>query len=318
MYYPYLRARQFELIALRELASEGAAKNVVPVLEPLSDRFNNLLLANKVFSDQGFKPFLLVNPLEGEKKGDSEFFLKLLAKLENSSFQVAFHFNDNKGYIESAIKKYNLTSCMIVGLDNYSDEDQLKELCSNSAVTHVMLLDPMRNRGLHRFMKTLTGKAYIRLDDPFEKEPRNAEYLERPARKFSEEHLYFSDEGFDGFGDFTVLPREFIDGGSAPRAVVIHFTYINEMDEKNIWIRHFTSISNDSIANVQGKFAEAAEKAIEFIDAENVTNSAALELKDYFTRHHYPGLGVVKKISIKNHLLIIEAFLNQREHEDMR
>ena len=52
---------------------------------------------------------------------------------------------------------------MIVGLDNYSDEDQLKELCSNSAVTHVMLLDPMRNRGLHRFMKALTGKAYIRL-----------------------------------------------------------------------------------------------------------------------------------------------------------
>ena len=49
MYYPYLRARQFELIALRELALEGATNNVVPVLEPLSNRFNNLLLANKVF-----------------------------------------------------------------------------------------------------------------------------------------------------------------------------------------------------------------------------------------------------------------------------
>ena len=27
MYYPYLRARQFELIALRELALEGVRKN---------------------------------------------------------------------------------------------------------------------------------------------------------------------------------------------------------------------------------------------------------------------------------------------------
>lgn len=312
MYYPYLRARQFELIALRELALEGATNNVVPVLEPLSNRFNNLLLANKVFVEQGFKPYLLVNPLEGDTQGDSELFLEFLAKLEDASFQVAFHFNDNKEYIESAIKKYNLTNCMVVGLDNYSDEDQLKDLCSNSSVTHIMLLDPTRNRGLHRFMKTLSDKTYIRLDDPFEKEPRNAAFLERPARKFSEEHRYFLSEGFHGFGDFTVLPREFIDGGSAPRAVVIHFTYINEMDEQNIWIRHFTSTSNDSIANVQGKFAEAAAKAVEFIDAENITNSAALELKDYFTRHHYPGLGVVKKISIKNHLLVIEAFLNLR------
>lgn len=312
MYYPYLRARQFELIALRELALEGATNNVVPILEPLSNRFNNLLLANKVFVEQGFKPYLLVNPLEGDSKGDTQLFLEFLAELEDASFQVAFHYNDNKEYIESAIKKYNLTKCMVVGLDNYSDEDQLKELCSNSSVTHIMLLDPTRNRGLDRFMKNLPGKSYISLDDPFEKEQRNADYLERPARKFSEEHRYFSSEGFHGFGDFTVLPREFIDGGSAPRAVVIHFTYINEMDEQNIWIRHFTSTSNDSIANVQGKFAQAAEKAVEFIDTENITNSAALELKDYFIRPHYPGLGVVKKISIKNHLLVIEAFLNQR------
>lgn len=314
MYYPYLRARQFELISLRELALEEATNKIVPVLEPLSNRFNNLKLANTVFCEQGFKPYLLVNPLEGDddSRGDTKIFLEFLAELEDSCFQVAFHFNDNKGYIESSIEEYNLSNCMIVGLDNYSDEESLKELCNNSSVTHIMLLDPTRNRGLHSFMKTLSGKTYIRLDDSFEKEPRNAEYLERPARKFSEEHRYFSSEGFNGFGDFTVLPREFVSGGSAPMAVVIHFTYLNDGDDQNIWIRHFTSTSNDSRANVQGKFAEAAEKAIEFIEREEITNSAASELKDYFDRHHYPGLGVVKKISIKNHLLIIEAFLNQR------
>lgn len=312
MYYPYLRARQFELIALRELASEDALHNITPVLEPLSGRFNNLKLANKMLREHGIKPYLLVNPLEGDIEGDTQFFLEFLSELENSSFKIAFHFNDNKEYIESAIEEYNLTECMVVGLDNYTDEEQLKDLCSNSSITHIMLLDPTRKRGLHRFMKELSGKFYIRLDDLFEKEPRNAEYLERPARKFSEEHRYYLSEGFHGFGDFSVLPSEFIDGGSAPRAVVIHFTYINEEDEQNIWIRHFTSISNDSIANVQGKFAEAAEKAVEFIDAKHITNSAAVELKDYFSRKHYPGLGTVKKISIKNHLLIIEAFLDER------
>lgn len=311
MYYPYLRARQFELIALRELASEGATSHVIPVLEPLSNRFNNLVIANAVFYENSFKPFLIVNPFEGENNGDTEVYLDFLAELPDSSFRVAFHYNDNKEYIDASIIKYMLTDCMVVGLDNYTDEDDLKKVCNNPNINHIMLLDPMKNRGLHRYIKTLQDKTYIKLDDSFEKEPRNAEYLDRPARKFTEEHRYFSGDGFNGFGDFTVLPREFVDGGSAPRAVVIHFTYINEEDENNIWIRHFTSISNDSIANVQGKFAEAAQKAVEFIDRKDINNSAALELKGYYTSKHYPGLGIVKKISIKNHLIIIEAFLNR-------
>jgi superfamily II DNA or RNA helicase len=36
MYFPYLRARQFELIALRELSAEPQFKShVIPVLEPV-------------------------------------------------------------------------------------------------------------------------------------------------------------------------------------------------------------------------------------------------------------------------------------------
>lgn len=311
MYYPYLRARQFELIALRELALENALNNIIPVLEPLSNRFNNLMLANNVFCEKSIRPFLIVNPFEGENKGDTEVMLNFLEEIDQCSFRVAFHFNDNKEYIESSIAKYNLSDCMIIGLDNYSDEVALKTLCENPNITHIMLLDPMKNRGLHRFVKSLSEKIYIRLDAPFEKEAKNAEYLEKVPHKFSEEHLFYLDEDFKGFGDFTALPREFTDGGSAPRAVVIHLTYLNDDDGDSIWIRHFTSVSNDSIANVQGKFAEAAEKAVAFIEESKITNSAAMELKDYFTRPHYPGLGVVKKISIKNHLLIIEDYLNR-------
>jgi len=106
------------------------------------------------------------------------------------------------------------------------------------------------------------------------------------------------------------LPKEFIDGGSTPRAVVIHLTYLNELNERQIWIRHFTSETNDSISNVQGKFAEAAEKAIRFCAELQLDNSAITELRNYYNDHKYPGLGTVKKISIKNHLLIIRSFLD--------
>ena len=131
-----------------------------------------------------------------------------------------------------------------------------------------------------------------------------------PAHKFTEEHLYYKEDNYQGFADFTVLPKEYIDGGSTPRAVVIHLTYLNIDAESQIWIRHFTSVSNDSIANVQGKFAEAADKAVHFCEELPLSNSASNELRTYYEKSRYPGLGTVKKISIKNHLLVISNFIN--------
>ena len=172
-----------------------------------------------------------------------------------------------------------------------------------------MLLQPHKYRSLDRNIKGL-GKFYIRLDDVFEKQQKNADFLDIKAHKFTEEHLYYDKDGYQAFADFTALTSEFVEGGSTPRAVVIHLTYLNKELENQIWIRHFTSKDVDSIANVQGKFAQAAEKAVDFCDSLPLLNSATNELKTYLEEGRYPGLGTVKKISIKNHLLIISDFLN--------
>jgi len=310
MYFPYLRARQFELIALRELVSEEALKDkIVPVLEPVKESFNNLNLAHKIFHEKDFNTYLIVNPFQGEIPGDSEIFLNYISGLTDSKFLPAFHYSDNSEYINSSIKKYGLTKCLMVCLDNFSNEDELKKLCQNPHISHIMLLDPNKYRSLDRFIKSL-NKFYVRLADVFEKQQKNADFLNILAHKFSEEHLYYKEDKYQGFSDFTVLPSEYIDGGSTPRAVVIHLTYINHNSENQIWIKHFTSETNDSIANVQGKFAEAAQKALKFCDELPLNNSATDELREYYGEARYPGLGTVKKISIKNHLLIISSLPN--------
>lgn len=67
MYYPFLRARQFELIALRELANEDATPGVIiPILEPVKETHNNIILAHKVFQDKNQEAYLIVNPTSGE------------------------------------------------------------------------------------------------------------------------------------------------------------------------------------------------------------------------------------------------------------
>ncbi len=309
MYFPYLRARQFELITLRELVTEGVLSKITPVLEPVKESFSNLNLAHKIFQEKDFNAYLIVNPFKGDMPGDTEIFLNYISTLENCKFLPAFHYSDNSDYINSNIEKYQIENCLIICLENFSDEKSLKTLCTNPKVSHIMLLEPHKYRSLDRYIKGL-DKFYIRLDDVFEKQQKNADFLNIPEHKFTEEHLYYNEDNYQGFADFTDLSSEFIDGGSTPRAVVIHLTYLKSDSENQIWIRHFTSTSNDSVANVQGKFAEAATKAIQFCNSLPLNNSATNELRTYFDEERYPGLGTVKKISIKNHLLVVSDFLN--------
>lgn len=311
MYYPFLRARQFELIALRELATEEATQGVIiPVLEPVKETHNNLTLAHKVFQDKNQTAYLIVNPTIGELAGDSSFYLEYLNELENSKFIPAFHYRNNSVFINQSIESFGLSNCMIICQNDVNpDDSEFKQLVAKAEVSSINVNDPNRNRTLHRFIKGL-NKNYIRLDDLFEKQARNSDYLEIQEHRFSEEHIYYIEDGFNGFSDYTVLPSEYIDGGSTPRAVVIHLTYLN--GENQIWIRHFTSETNDSISNVQGKFAEAAAKAVAYCRQRDLNNSAITELVSYYDNEHYPGLGTVKKISIKNHLLVISQFLKNR------
>ena len=311
MYYPFLRARQFELIALRELATEGATQGVIiPILEPVKETHNNLNLAHKVFQEKGQNAYLVVNPKFGELAGDSQFYIEYLAALNYEVFLPAFHYRNNAEYINQSIEQFGLTNCMLIcENDIEGDDTNFKSIAELDAISLITVNDPGRNRSLNRYIRGLQ-KGFIRLDDLFEKKDRNSDFLDVTEHRFSEEHIHYSTEGFEGFSDYTVLPSEYVEGGSTPRAVVIHLTYFNAEVENQIWIRHFTSTDIDSIANVQGKFAQAAQKAIEFCDNLPLINSATVELKSYLEEGRYPGLGTVKKISIKNHLLIISNFLN--------
>ena len=309
MYYPYLRAKQFELILLKELVSEGVLKDVtLPVLEPINGISRDLKSAEKFFKENDFHPYLIINPKFGElKEGVLTDFLGYYWRDNNSTFWPAFIYENNDRFILNSIEEYDLDNVMLILLDNFSDTTHLRELCENTSISHIMLLNPENNSSLSEFIKQ-TNKIFIRLDDMFQKLVRNADYLPVQARKYTEHHINYEEKGFDGFSDFTVLPKSLNDGRGRPYAIVIHFTYIGVNDE--VWIRHFTSESNESEENPQGKFAEAASKATSFCEQNNLSNSAIIILNDYFfIRKSLPALGVIKKISIKNHLIVVSDYL---------
>jgi len=318
MYYPYLRARQFELIALRELVKESDHNNLVtPIIEPVRKSLTSLNKANEVFLENNFSPYLTVNPFCGDEAGDKDFFLEYMKNLEQCSFLHAFHYNNNSDYISKNIQHYSLCNVMLICMEGFIDDPLLRKLSQNEAITKIVVMDPRKYRSLDNYLKNL-NKTYIRLDDVFEKQIRNADYLDISAHKLTEEHLYFKEENYNGFSDFTVLPSVFTEGGVTPRAVVIHLSYISKENNSEIWIRHFTSETDgDSSSNVQGKFEEAAKKALNFCSKNNINNTAITELREYFDNEKYPGLGIVKKISIKNHLNVVSNYLFNKYEKNM-
>lgn len=135
MYFPYLRARQFELIALRDLVSEGALQGkIIPVIEPVKETFNNLNLAHKIFSENNFNLYLIVNPFEGDVSGDTNYFLEYITNIDDSNYLPAFHYSDNQAYISFVDKTIIPNGYYIRNIHSLKDKEidieKIESLCN--------------------------------------------------------------------------------------------------------------------------------------------------------------------------------------------
>lgn len=307
MYFPYLRGRQFELIALREYAvQKGDNNNVLPIIEPVKKSFNSLKIAIKQFKENSLDFSLVLNPQVGDLIGNNGSYIsELEEELSEVNWHPAFIVKNNITEINEAIESGEFSKNVILICSKMVDADSklFLQLAQQACIKYIVSEE---NKTLKRKLKG-TDKKIILLSDCFESQQRNSDYLNIAEEKFTEENIYFEEEGYAGFSDYTTLSSEFSEGGSTPFAVAIHLTYQKENEE--IWIRHFTSESNEDRANIQGKFAEAAEKAVKFLDEKSIQTYSANELINYYRGQKYPGLGMVKKISVKHHLELINSIL---------
>jgi len=318
MYYPYLRGKQFELLALREFASDYAVNcQVFPIIEPVKSSFNSIKIAIKKLKENNVSFALILNPKKGDLIGKVDTILSDLNDvLVEGNWIPAYivEARNSKGIFDH-IQDMKFQSAMLICNESV-DTNQLefKQLLGMNQVSKVVFADS--NRSFKRELAKI-GKETIRLDDKFNVQKRNSDYISIPEEMFSEEVFYYkTEDGFAGFSDYTVLSSEYIDGGMLPKALAIHLTY-QKHDE--IWIRHFVSDTNDDNSDIQGKFGEAAKKAIDFFTEISYSNQAIEELKRYYNDGQYPGLGVLKKLSIKSHLELINSILTStaQQHENL-
>lgn len=115
-----------------------------------------------------------------------------------------------------------------------------------------------------------------------------------------------------GFGDFLIVGDVYSESGGPAYAVAIHLTFIDPDKDDVMYIYHFVSDTRDTPTDPAGKFAQALAKLIEKLDSGTSHILETEAIKEFRTLHekgHFPGLGYVKKLSMKHHIETLAAYL---------
>lgn len=307
MYQPYVRGKQFELIGLRELAPKILASNrdkISPIIEPVRDS-STLKTTIEKLVEHDINFTIIINPQVGPFTDSGEILNIIKSSVGtylNFQIGIIFHREIDHKAIVGLLDSYSTSPPSLSIIHNYIFDnitDVMKHY-NNYRTKYNVINMLLKNR---RYYRNFDKETRVELDDYFESQDRNVDYLSVRESDFSEEHLYYKEDGYVGFSDYLSIGAEYSESGFLPRAVAIHLSYSD--DKNRIKIRHFTSDSNDDTHDVAGKFAEALDKLIEWCDKTKYDSVAIPLFREYHETGHFPGLGMLKKLSLMNHIDLV-------------
>jgi hypothetical protein len=307
MYFPYLRGKQFELLALRALVLLMAANRakISPIIEPvkntstLINTLSDLRKSNINFS-------IIINPSVGDLISNPQEVLNVInSKLNGyNNFQIGILVKPNADYeiLLELIDDYKVLSAGFTFIHNDIEDDIaiLQNDFNNLFPILNNVIDFKKTN--RRYYRNFPAETRVSLDDYFAGLTKNSDYLNQESQ-FSEEHKFYKEDGFKGFSDFLTIGDNYSDTGFLPYAVAIHISY--EDDAGRIRVNHFVSDSNDDNSDVAGKFAEANRKLVDWCDEKGLNTIAINEFRNLYENGHFPGLGIIKKLSIMNHIELV-------------
>lgn len=304
MYLPYLRGRQYELLALRELLERSLiGSHIIPIVEPvklsstLSKTLDTFVQAEKDLA-------VVCNPKVGALIGEANQPTDFLDGVINQPSIIKAHIVNDRSQLELArlfdqgVKRQEI---ILINSSRNSMDHYPPDFLDVPPRYNLMPYDSS-------FMRKLRKNRVV-LEDKFEKRLRNVDYLDAEDESFSEAHLYYKDDGFVAFSDYSIVGREYSESGFAPFAVAIHIVYFAA--DSTLRVKHFLSDSNDDISDPAGKFYEAVSKLVQWSRGQRIQSLALRIFEDHYSKGTYPGLGTVKKLSLMHHIEIMSRYLDE-------
>lgn len=306
MYFPYMRGKKFELLALKDTVTNLKSDKVFPVIEPVKSNVRALLTTIDVLNQHSIFPHIIINPEVGELVSSSP--VELISNLDNK----------NEKYIPCIrINTINVTVALTIAdqfiTDNVDFSLYIQEHVSINLVKYMKasVVNLIREHSSYpaQFIKSAPHSVILR--DSFPSRPRNADYPIAPVF-FSDAHLSYNNGTLPnqiGFGDFLTMGEKWTEGGGPAYVVAIHVSYI----DNNMYVKHCISVSgSDNQLDPGSKFLEALQLQVTFANNTVSVNQNTLGFQgflDLYKRKHFSGLGVSKKLSMMHHLETISDFL---------
>lgn len=311
MYYPYFRGKQFELLTIREMAPLLADKKFVPIIEPVRETLNGLKKALSAVCDAGGQTIVIVNPHHGDHQEDGSNITALLQEgfIGNNSVAAGILLRSDMtpDDVMTCYRQHANHHPVLVHAGFTAPKALAAELKdSMSSLTNVFIEDHAKL--LYR--KHFENSKRILVRDGFNRQ-RNADY--QTIEEFSDLHATYNILGMAGFGDFLIVGDGFSEGGGPAYAVAIHLTFIDPDKDDDMYIYHFVSDTNDTPTDPAGKFAQALEKLIAKLNSGTshlLETDAIKEFRHLHNKGHFPGLGYIKKLSMKHHIETLARYLS--------
>jgi hypothetical protein len=310
MYHPYFRGKQYELITIRETASLMANSSFVPIIEPVKEALGGLERTLKFVRDAHGKAVVIVNPYHGDHREDGVGIETLLRQgyLGDQSVGVGVLLKDDIN-LEEAMdyrRRHRGHEFTLIHAGFTQPKALAEALGEELAATRNVFFEAHCGK-LYR--KHFQGSHRILLRDGFQRRRNRDHPL---VELFSDLNVTYAEEGMDGFGDFLIVGDDYSETGGPAYAVAIHLTFIDPDQDEAMFIYHFVSTRQDTPTDPAGKFAEALAKMIRKLDSGTskvLETTAVKEFRELHAKQHFPGLGYVKKLSMKHHIETLATFL---------
>lgn len=306
MYFPYLYGLASELLALRDLVGSQYAGPVLPIIEPVKSDTANLRRALEAIDESSLRSVVVTNPSLGE----------LRTAAAQRAWWVEAEPIIRSTHAIPAIEVDALTSASQVRgfVNSFPIGELAVSVRAGGGALAAIVAGEMAGRNpqivCHHnvddadFVAQFGVSNVIRLNDSFNRQPRNADY--GGAEWFSSANRSFGPAGRPGFGDYTVMsPLPMDTRGGPAGAVVVHATYVDASGD--LWIEHYVSDTTDRDEGT------AAEKLLEALaklrpDRSNYLDSPGMssfdKIHDLAIR---TSLSMNKRLQISHHLFTAGA-----------
>ncbi|MFB9769635.1 sce7725 family protein [Lactiplantibacillus modestisalitolerans] len=300
-YYPYLRGRMYDMLALEALVkADMLGPHIVPIIEPVRDSKELQRTVQALIAAQ--QPFSLIANPQVSLYGLHSAKRYPLPTLSNVPFfhPAAILANDfSADFLTTGPQQ---TSLLVA--PNYPLLAAYQQTAALRQVAGILISNEAR---LH----AIAGDRAIQLTDSLTTPEHVADYQQLPDEFFSGALWAQAPFGYQGFGDYSLMGQRYFDRGMPERAIALHVIYATA--DGTLRIHHFVSDSNASMRGQRQKFFEALTKltawAPTHLTGLNAT-PALQELLALQTPPRFPGLGVVKKLALMHHFQLMHRLLS--------